>query len=183
MKLDQLLTTIPQYSQLVSALKKGSRQLITGIGGSARSLLIDNLIHSTDRPTVVVVDSLFHADQLVNDLSNLLDDDQLFEFPVEEMGAAELATSSPEYKAQRVLALDKLASGEPAVIVTSVSGIRRLVPAKEQFQQAKLTIKMDGTYDLEKLKLQLHQMGYVFQKWLPHPVTFQFGDPFWTFSR
>ncbi len=111
-----------------------------------------------------MVDSLFHADQLVNDLSNLLDDDQLFEFPVEEMGAAELATSSPEYKAQRVLALDKLASGEPAVIVTSVSGIRRLVPAKEQFQQAKLTIKMDGTYDLEKLKLQLHQMGYVFQK-------------------
>lgn len=172
MQLDQLLTTIPQYSDLISGLKPGSRQLVTGIGGSARTLLIDNLIQSTDRPTVVVVDSLFHADQLVNDLSNLLPDDQLFEFPVEEMGAAELATSSPEYKAQRVLALDKLVSGEPAVIVTSVSGVRRLLPAKEQFKQARLTLKMDGTYDLENLKLQLHQMGYSFQKMVAAPGDF-----------
>ena len=172
MKLDQLLTTIPQYQELVATLKPGTRQLVTGVGGSARTLLIDNLIHSTDKPTVVVVDSLFHADQLVNDLSNLIDDDQLFEFPVEEMGAAELATSSPEYKAQRVLALDKLASGDPAVIVTSVSGIRRLVPEKKQFQAAKLTLEMDGTYDLEQLKLQLHQMGYVFQKMVAAPGDF-----------
>lgn len=172
MKLDQLLTAIPQYDELISNLKPSSRQLVTGIGGSARTLLIDNFIHSTNRPIVVVVDSLFHADQLVNDLANLLDDDQLFEFPVEEMGAAELATSSPEYKAQRVSALNKLASGEPAVIVTSVSGIRRLVPNKQQFQQAELTLKMDGTYDLEKLKLQLHQMGYVFQKMVAAPGDF-----------
>jgi len=122
-----------------------------------------------------VVDSLFHADQLVNDLSNLLDDDQLFEFPVEEMGAAELATSSPEYKAQRVLALDKLASGEPAVIVTSVSGIRRLVP--QRTVSTANYIKMDGTYDLEKLNFSYIKWATFSKNWLPHPVTFQFGDP------
>ena len=102
MKLDQLLTTIPQYQALVSTLKPGTRQLVTGVGGSARTLLIDNLIHSTDKPTVVVVDSLFHADQLVNDLANLLDDDQLFEFPVEEMGAAELRETRSTLKMHKL---------------------------------------------------------------------------------
>lgn len=171
-QLDQLLTKIPQYDQIVSGLTPKSRQLVTGIGGSARTVLIDNLIHSTSRPIVVVVDTLFHADQLINDLGNLLPDDQLFEFLVEELGAAELATSSPEYKAQRVLALDKLASGEPAVIVTSVSGIRRLIPAKSQFLKSKLTLKIDGDYHLEALKLKLHQMGYVFQKLVAAPGDF-----------
>lgn len=130
LRLDQLFTKMPQYAELVSGLKPQSRQLVTGIGGSARTVLINNLINSTKRPMIIVVDTLFHADQLVNDLANIIDDNHLFEFPVEEMGAAELATSSPEYKAQRVLALNQLASGNPAVIVTSVSGIRRLVPAR-----------------------------------------------------
>ena len=172
MRLDQLLTKIPQYAEIISGLEPGSRQLITGIGGSARTILMNNLINSTQRPIIVVVDTLFHADQLVNDLANIIDDDQLFEFPVEEMGAAELATSSPEYKSQRVLALNKLASGEPAIIVTSVSGIRRLVPSKSQFLKANLTIDMDSEYDLEKIKLQLHQMGYVFQKLVAAPGDF-----------
>ncbi|WP_420805295.1 transcription-repair coupling factor [Lentilactobacillus kisonensis] len=172
MRLDQLFTKMPQYAELVSGLKPQSRQLVTGIGGSARTVLINNLINSTKRPMIIVVDTLFHADQLVNDLANIIDDNHLFEFPVEEMGAAELATSSPEYKAQRVLALNQLASGNPAVIVTSVSGIRRLVPAKSQFMAANLTIDMDSEYDLEKIKLQLHQMGYVFQKLVAAPGDF-----------
>ncbi|GHP13155.1 transcription-repair-coupling factor [Lentilactobacillus fungorum] len=172
MRLDQLLTDIPQYAQLISKLTPKSRQLVTGMGGSARTLLIQNLLHSTERPVVVVVDTLFHADQLVNDLANVIEDHQLFEFPVEEMGAAELATSSPEYKSQRVLALNQLASGKPAVVVTSVSGVRRLVPAPEQFKKANLTIRMDAEYDLEKIKLKLHQMGYVFQKLVAAPGDF-----------
>ncbi|GAF36376.1 transcription-repair coupling factor [Lentilactobacillus farraginis] len=172
MQLDQLLSEIPQFKQIESHLKTNSRQLITGIGGSARTLLINNLLKKTNRPVIMVVDTLFHADQLVSDFSNLLPDDQIFEFPVEEMGAAELATSSPEYKAQRVLAMNKLLSGEPAVVVTSVSGLKRLLPSPDQFAEAKLTIDMDSEYDLEKLKLKLHQMGYTFQKMVAAPGDF-----------
>lgn len=172
MQFDQILSKSPQFTQIESNLKPKSRQLVTGIGGSARTLLIDNLLKASGKPIVVIVDTLFHADQLTGDLSNLLADDQVFEFPVEEMGAAELATSSPEYKAQRVLALNQLISGEPAVIVTSVSGLKRLLPAPEQFKSAKLTIDMDSDYDLEALKLKLHQMGYAFQKLVAAPGDF-----------
>lgn len=172
MQFDQILSNSPQFTQIESNLKPKSRQLVTGIGGSARTLLIDNLLKASGKPIVVIVDTLFHADQLTGDLSNLLADDQVFEFPVEEMGAAELATSSPEYKAQRVLALNQLISGEPAVIVTSVSGLKRLLPAPEQFKSAKLTIDMDSDYDLEALKLKLHQMGYAFQKLVAAPGDF-----------
>ncbi|MFD1123810.1 transcription-repair coupling factor [Lentilactobacillus raoultii] len=172
MQFDQLLSKTPQVKRLEASLATDNRQLITGIGGSARTLLITNLLKDTQRPIVVVVDTLFHADQLVSDFSNLLPDNQVFEFPVEEMGAAELATSSPEYKAQRVLAMNQLVSDEPAVIVTSVSGLRRLLPAPDQFKQAQLKIDMNSEYELEALKLKLHQMGYNFQKLVAAPGDF-----------
>ncbi len=172
MKFDQLLTDTPQFKEIYSNLTPESRQLITGISGSARTVLINSLLGKTQRSLVVVVDTLFHADQLTSDLSNLLTDDQVYEFPVEEMGAAELATSSPEYRAQRVLALNRLLDNKPAVIVTSVSGVKRLLPSPEQFSKAKLEIKSDGEYDLEKLKLKLHQMGYMFQKMVAAPGDF-----------
>ena len=50
------------------------------------------------------------SQQLADDLENLLDPaDVLFVFQSKKMLASEMATSSPEFKAQRVLALGALA--------------------------------------------------------------------------
>ncbi len=172
MQLDNLLTKLPQFNQTLAKLKANTRHLITGVNGSARTLYIDNLIKNTDRPILVVVDSIFHADELVSDLENLLPDDKVFEFSVEEMAAAELATSSPEYKSARVSALNELVSGNSAVVVTSVSGIRRLLPSPKQFIDAKLDFKVGQNFDLEKLRLKFHQMGYSYQKMVAAPGDF-----------
>ena len=63
-------------------------------------------------PKLIVCDDLYRAQQLADDLENLLDPADVLLFPVEEMLASEMATSSPEFKAQRVLALEALAKQE-----------------------------------------------------------------------
>ena len=57
-------------------------------------------------PKLIICDDLYRAQQLADDLENLLDPADVLLFPVEEMLASEMATSSPEFKAQRVLALE-----------------------------------------------------------------------------
>lgn len=172
MKLDHLFDQVTEFNNVITNAKPGSRQLVTGLNGSSKTVFINGIYKNLTRPMVIVTDTLAHADQLTADLANLIAEDQLFEFPVEEIGASELATSSPEYKSLRVLALNKLASGEPAVIVTSTSGIRRILPTREQFASAHLKISLGDEFNLADLKIQLHQMGYSMQKMVAAPGEF-----------
>ncbi|WP_281355378.1 transcription-repair coupling factor [Lentilactobacillus kribbianus] len=169
MEFDQLLTQIPQYQTLMRNVASNSRQLVTGSNGSATTLLLATIVKNQHQPIIVICDTLYHADQLVSDLVNVLPPDMVYEFPVEEMIAAELATSSPAFRSQRVLALNQLLSGQPAVIVTAVSGLRRLLPSPEQFKAAKLKLTIGDEVDLTQLRLNLHQMGYVNQKMVAAP--------------
>lgn len=172
MELTTFLAQMPQYSQLVADFDQQGRQLVTGIAGSARTMLIETLLKREQRPIVFVTDTIYHADQLTDELSSVLDEQQLFEFPVEELLAAELATSSPEFMAQRLQALNALRRQQPAVIVTSVSGLRRQLPDPETFDNARFTLTPGGEVDLEKMAARLQRMGYHRQKLVDAPGDF-----------
>nr|WP_089089488.1 transcription-repair coupling factor [Secundilactobacillus pentosiphilus] len=163
---------MPQYRQIVSGFDQQDRELLTGIAGSARALLIQTLLQKEQRPMIFVTDTIYHADQLTDELSGQLTDDQLYEFPVEELLAAEIATSSPDFQSQRIEALSALAQGKPAVIVTSVSGLRRQLPDPKLFSQAQISLKADGEVDLEDLAARLQRMGYTRQKLVDAPGDF-----------
>ncbi len=163
---------MPQYQQIVEGFDRGDRELVTGITGSARALMISTLLQKEQRPMIFVTDTMYHADQLTDELSGQLTDDQLYEFPVEELLAAEIATSSPDFQSQRIQALSALTQAKPAVIVTSVSGLRRQLPDPKLFSQAQIDLKADGEVDLENLAARLQRMGYVRQKLADAPGDF-----------
>ena len=172
MQLADFFANMPQYQQLVAGFDQQGRELLTGIAGSARSLLIQTLMQKEQRPMIFVTDTMYHADQLTDELSGQLTDDQLFEFPVEELLAAEIATSSPDFQSQRIQALSALTQAKPAVIVTSVSGLRRQLPDPKLFSQAQIPLKTGGEVDLEALAARLQRMGYTRQKLVDAPGDF-----------
>ena len=98
MQLADFFANMPQYQQIVEGFDRGDRELVTGITGSARALMISTLLQKEQRPMIFVTDTMYHADQLTDELSGQLTDDQLYEFPVEELLAAEIATSSPDFQ-------------------------------------------------------------------------------------
>ncbi|MGX6429446.1 transcription-repair coupling factor [Levilactobacillus yonginensis] len=172
MNLEGFMTQTAQYGAIRQAIAPGQRQLVTGLNGSAETLFIASLIHDQQRSIVYVTDTLYHAGQLMDDLANLLEDDELFEFPVEELLAAEVATSSPEYRSARIDALRALQSDRPVVIVTALSGLRRFLPDPDNFAGARFTVKVGADFDLEKLQQQLFGMGYAHQKLVAAPGDF-----------
>lgn len=172
MNLEGFLTQTPAYTAIRQAVAPGQRQLVTGLNGSAETLLIASLLHDQQRSIVYVTDTLYHAGKLVEDLANILGDDELYEFPVEELLAAEVATSSPEYRAERIAALRALQSDRPVVVVTALSGLRRFLPAPANFAAARFAVKVGADMDLEQLQQQLFAMGYTPQKLVAAPGDF-----------
>ncbi len=172
MQLTEFIEKMPEYQQLASQLAPNTRQLVTGITGSARALLIQTLLHAQGKPMIFVTDTMYHADQLVAELSSSLTDDELFEFPVEELLAAEIATSSPDFLAQRILALSALRADKPVVVVTSVAGLRRQLPEPTAFDTARFTLKTGDDIDPEGVIAHLQRMGYHRQKLVDAPGDF-----------
>ncbi|KID41031.1 transcription-repair coupling factor [Fructilactobacillus fructivorans] len=160
MKLDETLREMPQYEKISSKLDPDTKQLITGTSGSARTLLLKQLINDKQKPTIYVTDTMNHADQMTESFNDVMDSDQVFEFPAEELVAAEIATSSPQYRAQRVRALNALESGKPVVVIVSTAGLKRYLPEPVSFNQAQLHAQVGDDLDLEKIQQELVQMGY-----------------------
>ncbi|ETY75300.1 transcription-repair coupling factor [Lactiplantibacillus fabifermentans] len=172
MDIEAIVEQTPDFQTILAGISPASRQLITGLNGSARTVYLSALFHQLTHSVLIVADNGFHASQMVDDLTSLLAEDQVFLFPAEEMVAAEVATSSPEYRAQRVQALNALLSDEPAIVVTSIAGARRFLPPVQQFQTATLKLVAGTDIDLEQVQVQLHDMGYVKEKLVARPGDF-----------
>ena len=172
MDLSELIGQTDELQTVRQQLTQPGRHLLTGVLGSAKTLILKSLFQQLKKPFLVVTDTLSHAQELAADLTNILDAEQVQLFPVEELVATEIATSSPDFQSQRVRALTALSQHKAKVVVTSASGLRRrLVPVK-MWNQNQLTFKVGAELDLEKISHQLVQMGYQRQKLVDRPGDF-----------
>lgn len=160
MQLTDLAAQQPAFATIQATIKQGKNQLITGVAGSARMTLLAALQAHRSHPQLVVVDSLFHMQELAADLGNLLPADQVYPFPVEEVLASEVATASPDFRQQRVQALAALVADQPAIILATAAGLNRRLPLPADFQAATLTVKVGGTVDPTTVGSRLMAMGY-----------------------
>ncbi|MDO4603872.1 MAG: transcription-repair coupling factor [Limosilactobacillus ingluviei] len=166
------MATAPQFAGIIHSIEHQQRQLITGVAGSARTLLLAALQKRLAGPQLVVVDSLFHMEELVNDLTNLLPETAVYAFPAEESLALAQATSSPNYRLARVLAMQALLTKQPALVVAPAAGLLRPLPQPAAFQAAQLSLTVGAELDLTTTATQLAKMGYVRQKMVAAPGDF-----------
>lgn len=172
MNLIELFDQNQEITQAVQQAKPDTRQLVTGLEGSARSVWLSGLFQKTQQNLLIVLANSQQMDFLSSDLSTLLPEDTVQTFPVPEVLAAETAFSSPELRSQRVIALDRLTSKQPTIVLTTLGGVQKILPEPAVFQDYALTIKQDSTLDLTQLAQRLVDMGYTRQKLVAAPGEF-----------
>nr|SFZ87413.1 Transcription-repair coupling factor [Loigolactobacillus rennini] len=172
MDLTELFLKAPKLKKWLANIEPHSRQLVTGLQDSAQALLLNAVVRAKKQPVLVVTNSLFNASQLVEDLSNLLPDTQVQLFPVDEVMAAQVAVSSPEYRSQRVQALSFLMQQQLGIVVASIAGIRQLLPQPQLWQQSAITVKPGAELDPLALRQQLIGMGYTREQLVGRPGEF-----------
>ena len=159
MNLIDMVQADPELSALWPKLKTG-RHLVTGLSGSAKTVFFGALLQQQKKQLLIVENNRFHADELAADLSSLLGDALVYDFPVEDVLAAEVAVSSPETRNDRINALTFIQSGQPGIIVTSLAGYKRILPAPTAWAASELVVDMDSELDPQTVAKQLVAMGY-----------------------
>ncbi|MGG3279031.1 transcription-repair coupling factor [Paenibacillus solani] len=149
------------FKSITAGVQAGMReQLISGLSGSSRQILMAALHQDQQRPLLVVTHNMFSAQKIADDLQEALSPEQVLLYPANELVAAESAVSSPETLAQRIDVLVQCARGFRGVVVAPFSGVRRLLPAPEVMADARIVLHDGGTLQLDSFLNQMIGMGY-----------------------
>ncbi|WP_062806047.1 transcription-repair coupling factor [Enterococcus pernyi] len=137
-----------------------SRQLITGLAGSAKTLLFTHAFKKLDKNLIILMPNLYYVNQLAEDLQHVLPAESIHLFPVDEVLSAEMAFSSPEARAERVATLNRLQQDEPGIYLLPVAALHKRLPDKETWSNAQLHWQIGDEIAVDSLPQQLVLMGY-----------------------
>ncbi|RFU66915.1 transcription-repair coupling factor [Peribacillus saganii] len=159
--LQHLFSKHDDVQSLISGIDEGLReQLVAGLSGSSRSMLISSVYEETNRSILVVTHNLLQAQKLYEDLMSFISEDQLYLYPANELIAAELSVASPELRAQRVEALNYLSQNKKGITIVPMSGLRKQLPPKTLWQKFQLSFITGEDIQLDGLLQVLISMGY-----------------------
>ncbi|WP_079914920.1 transcription-repair coupling factor [Paenibacillus sp. 32352] len=157
----QAFSADPDLQSIVSGIQSGMReQLISGLSGSSRQVMLAALYQELQQPLFIVTHNMFSAQKIFEDLVECLPSDKVLLFPAQELLAAEMAVASPEMLAQRIDALTRLSEGFRGAVVVPYAGMRRILPHKEMFAEARIPVQVGQTLDLDAFVAEMVHLGY-----------------------
>ncbi|WNR44770.1 transcription-repair coupling factor [Paenibacillus roseipurpureus] len=149
------------FQTIVTGIKSEMKeQLIAGLTGSSRQIMLASLVRDLERPLFVVTHNMFAAQKIAEDLLECLSPEEVLLYPAQELLTIEEAASSPEMLAQRIDVLTKLAGGYRGVVIAPFAGVRRLLPIKQVFEESRVTINVGDSVQLDELLASLSSLGY-----------------------
>lgn len=150
-----------EFSSVINGVEAGLKeQLIAGLTGSARSLFIATLYERTKRPQLVVTHNLYQAQKVYEDLVELVGNEQVFLYPVNDLISSEIAIQSPELKAQRLQVLLHWMLDPKGIVVSPIAGIKRMIIPKSIWKRTLIELQVGEEIDIDRLLEQLVINGY-----------------------
>ncbi|MDF2909215.1 MAG: mfd [Sporolactobacillus laevolacticus] len=165
-KIDEIQTVLEGYEQGMT------QQLVSGLSGGAKSLWIAALYQKRKQASVVVTHNLYQGQKLYNDLEGLIDSEELFLYPANDLIASELAVASPELLAQRIDVLNKLAQSRKCLVIIPVAGLKKLLAPLYLWKASLIRFETGKRVDLDDLLRKLAAIGYVRETMVTGPGQF-----------
>ena len=159
-----IIDLISQNKQMMTwqaNLNKSSRQLITGLSGSSKALAIVSAFEQVDDKLVVVTATQNEADKLSNELTNLLEQEYIYNFFTDDSPIAEFVFTSKDRTQARVEALNFLCDkGKTGILVVNIAAFRILLPQKETYQESIFSLEVNQEKEVDSVVKKLLQIGY-----------------------
>ncbi|HLS06844.1 MAG TPA: transcription-repair coupling factor [Bacillota bacterium] len=134
-------------------------QLVTGLTGISRSMLIAMIHQATHRPILLVTHQYMQAQQLYDDLYELIGKN-VHIYPINEHIASEMAVASPELRSERIEALTNWTNNKSGILIAPISALKRMLPPIHYWEQYQLPFAVGETVDLPDYTQRLVNMGY-----------------------
>ncbi|MCL6590279.1 MAG: transcription-repair coupling factor [Firmicutes bacterium] len=152
------------FKEIREHFRRGDQDLLTGISGSQKTLVIsgfiwDDALGGVDGKYLVISYNNSQAYRIALDLESFLGPEEVAFFPSNELLPHEEAYE-PEVTAQRIETLGRILQQNRLVVVTSWEALqRRLIPAAK-FLEFSIEMKLGLEYSMSRLIEHLVKMGY-----------------------
>jgi transcription-repair coupling factor (superfamily II helicase) len=150
----------PEARSLLSGMRPAATQVVHGVGGSAKTLLVAALHQSRGRPSLYVTSDLEAARRAEMDLITWLGEDSVRMFPPRDLSPLGVIAQSGEIQAQRLLVLDTLLEQSPSLIVVPLEAALGLCPSPGRVSRNSLVISPGLELEPQGLAARLSAAGY-----------------------
>ena len=138
-----------------------SRNLLLGLSGSSKSLVMANAYKNNPDKYVVITDTQYQANELYEDLSNLLGDEKVVQFFSDDNVFADFALASKDRLTYRLQAINFLLDEKrDGFILVPLLSMRELLAPRENFEKIQKELVVGQEYDFERLSETLANLGY-----------------------
>ncbi|WP_341932453.1 transcription-repair coupling factor [Streptococcus pluranimalium] len=137
------------------------RQLVMGLSASSKALAIATAFQYHQGKMIIVTSTQNEAEQLISDLSALLDEKYLYSFFADDVAAAEFIFSSLDRTLSRLESLNFLQNEtSTGILVTSIIGTKILLPNPKAYHRAQIKLSIGVDKEIDNIVKYLSQMGY-----------------------
>ena len=150
-----------EFQSITTGLTNGIKeQLVTGLGGTAKNVMVATLYQEEKRQIILITHNLLQAQKTYDDLIELIDQNQVFLYPANELTFLDIDAQSPETLGQRINVLFNLVENKKGIYIIPYIGLNKFLTAKEFFLNNILSLQTGKDIDLNKFLEQLILLGY-----------------------
>lgn len=161
MNLIDLFKQNQKIKEWTEHLSAPTRQLVMGFSSSSKALAIAAAYKQQKGKIVIVTSTQNEAEKLATDLISLIGEEEVYQFFADDVAAAEFIFASQDKTNSRVESLNFLLDKEKSgILMTSIVGIRILLPSPQNYQAAQFKLKVGEEYNLDNIIKQLSNIGY-----------------------
>ena len=131
---------------------------VSGLTKELNALYIYDTFIKKNKGILIIVNSVYEGNDLLNRLSNYTD--KVLFFPMDDFITSEAIAISPEFKSERINTINKLIYDDKYIVITNLMGIIRYLPSKEVWKKKIISLKKDNDINREKLLNDLYELGY-----------------------
>ena len=121
-------------------------------------LILNRIYQKEHRNILVVVDSIFEANQIYHILKNY--NDFVYLFPMDDFLTSEALASSFDLLSMRMDTLNYFAFNNNGIIITNLMGYLRFLPRKNNYRKFVFTLKTGDIIDRNELVEKILSCGY-----------------------
>ena len=131
---------------------------IAGLTDEFFCVYLNNLFEKYNKNILIVVNSLYEANQLFSSMKTYTDSCCLF--PMDDFLTSEALAISPDLQITRLEAINEIISGKRLIVITNLMGYLRYLPTRKVYEDFILGLKVGDVISPQTLVKKLISSGY-----------------------
>ncbi|WP_440858422.1 transcription-repair coupling factor [Staphylococcus shinii] len=134
--------------------------LVTGLSGAAKATIIAEKYLNSSKQLLIVTNNLYQADKLESDLTQFVEEQDIYKYPMQDIMTEEFSTQSPQFMSERVRTLTALAQEKRGLFIVPLNGLKKWLTPVEMWKSHQLTLNVGDDIDIDDFLNKLVNMGY-----------------------